>query len=77
MPSYLDRLPEHLRTAGDHSAGEIEILPPGDDPAFGILYEDKYILLVRDRVRFPNGKEGGYLRIIYPAELTGGRAGPV
>lgn len=71
MPSYLDRLPAHLRTPGEHSAGEIEILVPGDDPAFGILYEDPYILLVRDRVRFPNGKEGGYLRIINTAELTG------
>lgn len=71
MPSYLDRLPDSLRKPGDHSGGEIELLPPGEDPAFGILYEDPYILLVRDRVRFPNGNEGGYLRIINTAELTG------
>jgi len=71
MPSYLDRLPSHLRSPGDHSVGEIELLPPGKDSDFGILYEDKYILLVRDRVRFPNGNEGGYLRIINAAELAG------
>lgn len=37
----------------------------------GIVYEDRYILVVRDLVRFPNGKIGTYLRIFERAALDG------
>jgi ADP-ribose pyrophosphatase len=32
----------------------------------GVFYEDAYVKLVRDNVRFPSGNAGGYLRIISP-----------
>lgn len=73
MPdSYLHRLPEQLRSPGSHQNGEIELIEPEPDEAgYGILYEDKYILLLRDKVRFPNGSIGGYLRILNQSDLTG------
>lgn len=40
----------------------------------GILVEDNYFLIVRDLVEFPNGKKGGYLRLIPKASLEGGSA---
>lgn len=69
---YLSRLPSHLTVTGDHRKGEIELLPSEEKPGFGVVYEDKYVLLVRDRVRFPGGKEGSYLRLINASELSGG-----
>lgn len=73
MPdNYLDLLTPALRKPGDHRRGEIEILPPEGAGDFGVLYEDRYILLVRDRVRFPDGQEGGYIRIINRSELANG-----
>lgn len=70
--NYLDRLPERLRKVGSHAEGEIEILSPdpGED-GFGVLYEDKYILLLRDKVRFPEGSIGGYLRLLNQSDLKG------
>lgn len=49
----------------------------GKDPKeqrvkYGILDEDKYVLMVRDRVRFPGGDYGGYVRVINRSQLTGG-----
>ncbi|MBL9157714.1 MAG: NUDIX hydrolase [Verrucomicrobiales bacterium] len=78
MPdNYLDRLPERLRKVGAHEEGEIEILTPAPGEAgFGVLYEDKYILLLRDKVRFPEGSIGGYLRILNQSDLKG-RSGSV
>lgn len=73
MPDeYLQRLPESLRKPGNAALGEIELLAPDTTSRYGILYEDKYILLVRDRVRFPDGREGSYLRVLHTSELTGG-----
>ncbi len=73
MPeSYLDKLPTDLKRNGDHSAGEIEIieLSDVDDPRkFGVLYEDAFIVLIRDKVRFPNGKTGGYIRVLNRSQL--------
>ncbi|MFJ5549992.1 NUDIX hydrolase [Streptomyces sp. NPDC093225] len=44
--------------------GGIEILtgPAAVAAAGGVLWEDQYLLLVRDPVRFPDGREGTYLR---------------
>lgn len=33
----------------------------------GVMYQDKYIILLRDAVRFPNGKDGSYIRVL-PAD---------
>ncbi|MFJ6798260.1 NUDIX hydrolase [Streptomyces sp. NPDC091268] len=46
--------------------GGIEIL---DDPvavaaAGGVVYQDRYLTLVRDPVRFPDGREGTYIRSV-------------
>ena len=69
--NYLQRLPESLRKPGEHQRGELELLAPDESGDFGIKYEDPYVILVRDRVRFPGGKEGGYIRLINRGELAG------
>ncbi|MEO0445400.1 MAG: NUDIX hydrolase [Verrucomicrobiota bacterium] len=69
---YLNRLPEHLRYRGNHAEGEIELQPvSSEDSDVGIIYEDLYVLVVRDPVRFPSGVRGAYLRVINQSELTG------
>lgn len=68
---YLKRLPTWMQIPGNAGRGEIELLPADGDPQYGIRYEDPYILLIRDRVRFPGGTEGSYLRIANKSELTG------
>lgn len=37
----------------------------------GIVFEDEYLLVVRDPVTFKNGKTGSYLRVFERAVLTG------
>jgi ADP-ribose pyrophosphatase len=69
--TYLDRLPQAFRKTGAHEKGEIELLPPDGSGGYGIVYEDKFVLLIRDRVRFPDGNEGGYLRLVNQGELDG------
>lgn len=44
---------------GDHMAGEIEILEPI------VAFQNKYCTLYNDKVQFPNGKEGNYLRFTW------------
>ncbi|MFF4371217.1 NUDIX hydrolase [Streptomyces sp. NPDC001594] len=46
--------------------GGIEILtdPEAVAAAGGVLYQDPYVMLVRDAVRFPDGREGTYIRAI-------------
>lgn len=68
---YLQRLPEHLRNPGKQELGEIELLLPDDSGTFGIVHEDNYIMLIKDRVRFPDGREGGYACLINQGELAG------
>lgn len=52
-----------------------EILPacPDGDGPYGVRYRDRFITLVRDRVRFPGGRVGGYHRVI-PTAGEGGAA---
>lgn len=69
--NYLMRLPLELRKTGSTLLGEIELLHPLDSNEFGVVYEDKYIMLIRDRVRFPNGNEGGYIRVVNKGEIAG------
>ena len=37
----------------------------------GILYQDSYIMLLRDAVRHPNGENGTYIRIVYKSKGFG------
>jgi ADP-ribose pyrophosphatase len=75
MNSYLDTLPNHLAYLGSAEKGEITIdRSRANDVGFGVLYEDKYIRLVKDPVVFPNESMGGYVRILNSTESnhTGG-----
>lgn len=47
-----------------------------DFPNIGIVFEDEYLIVVRDAVIFKNGKSGSYIRIFERSSLTG-RAGAV
>ncbi|MER6099284.1 NUDIX hydrolase [Streptomyces sp. NPDC001728] len=53
--------------------GGIEILsdPAAVAAAGGVLYQDPYVLLVRDPVRFPDGREGTYIRSMSAAPEPG------
>ncbi|MGH8644573.1 MAG: NUDIX hydrolase [Gammaproteobacteria bacterium] len=66
---YAD-LPKEDRYTGDHTIGEIEILP-GPEQRAPVLFENKYVAIVEDCVRFPNGEEGRYMRIFHQSELVG------
>lgn len=69
---------------GDSKSDEIEIisdeqslseirsnLPGGYTSEIGAVYQDEYIIVMRDPVCFPNGKLGTYLRIIERPALDG------
>jgi len=72
LADYLDRLPSPLRNPGSFLQGEIELLAPElGEAGYGVLYEDKYVLLLRDKVKFPDGSVGGYLRLLNQSDLTG------
>lgn len=43
----------------------------------GVILEDKYILVLRDLVEFPDGDRGGYLRIFNRGGLENGATGVV
>jgi len=40
----------------------------------GIEYQDPYIMILRDLVKFPSGRLGSYFRLINSADLKGGQA---
>ncbi|MEH0575669.1 NUDIX hydrolase [Streptomyces sp. B21-108] len=46
----------------DNDDAAIEILDTGP---VGLVYADPYIQVVRDPVRFPDGRTGGYVRVIH------------
>ena|SRR5215207_8509966 len=46
---------------------------PGERARTGVVYEDEYLMLVRDAVRFPSGRLGTYVRVV-PTEVTPGVA---
>lgn len=43
----------------------------------GVVYDDPYIIIVRDLVKFPSGKLGSYFRLINSADLRGGQSSVV
>ena len=79
--NYIDLIkerPELFRNSGEE--GEIRILTGSEaimsieeelQKEIGILYEDDYIILLRDAVIFPDMSRGTYIRII-PREADGG-----
>lgn len=40
----------------------------------GVVYEDPYIMVLRDLVSFPDGRKGTYHRVINRADLSGGKS---
>ncbi|TWU07951.1 NUDIX hydrolase [Stieleria varia] len=78
MTDYLDRLPEPLRILGNSDDGEIQIIATdrGQSDATdsnlktGIVFEDRWLMVVRDQVRFPDQHEGHYVRIVEKAQLN-------
>lgn len=76
--SYLARLPCWAREKGDSEHGEIQIDHTREsEPGLGVVYEDRYIAVVRDPVIFPSGTKGLYLRIFEQSSLLGTGAGVV
>ena len=71
--------PELFRN--DEGSGAIDIVDPSQAPAgvgaLGLVYQDTYIRLLRDPVRFPNGRLGTYLRILGAANSPSGAILPV
>ena len=41
----------------------------------GVVYEDPYVRILRDAVRFPDGRYGTYIRILHSAPGSGGVGG--
>ena len=74
MSKYTTELPEAHGYRGDASRGEIEIVAPSEYHGAlrtGVVFQDKYITVVRDPVRFPGGRIGTYLRIIEDSAVDG------
>jgi ADP-ribose pyrophosphatase len=77
---YLDKYPDTLGPWGDSEKGEIEIIK---DPKkiqeiecrtgrkIGVIAEDNYWIWINDAVRFPNGHESAYGRMLWRQSLFG------
>ncbi|WP_218010252.1 NUDIX hydrolase [Actinomadura chibensis] len=86
MPTSDDDPYERLRRerpalfANPPGAG-YEILPAADAAPergpYGVQYQDSFVTLVRDPVRFPNGGTGGYIRLLERAENGGAAVLPL
>ncbi len=72
MDSYLETIPKRLAYVGSTQNGEIIIdQERTDKEGFGVLYEDRFIRLIRDPVVFPDGSTGAYIRILNQSESNG------
>jgi ADP-ribose pyrophosphatase len=78
--NYLQQYPQTLGPIGNARLGEIEIITDPQKFAeieqltgrpVGIVAEDKYLIWMNDPVKFPNGKLGMYLRILWKQSLKG------
>jgi ADP-ribose pyrophosphatase len=56
------------KAAGELSANGL----PTDWARVGIVYQDQYVFLLRDAVRFPDGSTGTYIRFVDPDESAPG-----
>lgn len=54
-----------------------QLKDPSEWAEIGILFDDPYLKVIRDLVRFPSGRLGGYNRIINSADLEGGRGAAI
>jgi ADP-ribose pyrophosphatase len=62
----------------DHVAESTRALDvPEEYSDIGIVYQDPYVMLVRDAVRFRNGSRGGYIRACGAGDGTGAAVLPV
>jgi len=52
-------------------------LKPSEWAEIGIVFDDAYIIAIRDFVEFPGGYRNGYIRLFNRAYLEGGAAGVV
>jgi ADP-ribose pyrophosphatase len=66
-PELLQRIIA-LRAHGSGATAVESTEPDGD---LGIVFEDEYLLVVRDPVRFPSNELGTYIRVIERANLSG------
>ncbi|WP_079171759.1 NUDIX hydrolase [Streptomyces qinglanensis] len=65
----------------DEGPGAIDLVDPSQVPedlgTLGVVYQDPYIRLLRDPVRFPDGRLGTYLRILGTADAPSAAILPV
>lgn len=52
---------------------ERDVLKDSAEAEIGVVFEDSYLLGIRDLVEFPDGRKSGYTRIVNQADLKGGR----
>ena len=72
MTSYLHTIPDRLAYLGTEANAEIIIDENRvHDDGFGVLYEDRFIRLIKDPVVFPDASKGGYVRILNNTESNG------
>lgn len=63
-------LEEESMHAAEDTAAESSV--PGASRRVGVVYEDEYVVLLRDAVAFPDGRLGTYIRMVgHRAEPTG------
>lgn len=77
---YFEQYPKALGPLGNFQMGEIEIVTDKNKMAqietktsrqVGVVAEDKYWIWINDAVKFPNGSEGVYGRILWRQALKG------
>jgi ADP-ribose pyrophosphatase len=65
---------EVIKAWQDHRLRELaKVGNPKQWAEIGVVFDDPYILVLRDLVKFPDGKMGGYFRVINRANLKGGQ----
>jgi ADP-ribose pyrophosphatase len=68
--------PIEVLAAAQERVQKLGVVAVGPDD-IGIVFEDEYLTVVRDAVRFPNGTLGTYVRIFERAALIAGENGVV
>jgi ADP-ribose pyrophosphatase len=76
-PTTFEQLPAWAKERGNAAQREIELLHGQGHATSQCVYEDDYIAVFRDPVRFPDGHQGNYMRIFEKSSLQGGAVGVV
>ena len=74
-PNRLEIITDPLRIHAEQAKLRQELKEKGQPSTWidvGVLVDDPWILVVRDLVKFPDGRVGGYLRTINRKSLEGG-----